>query len=111
MKGIKTNARVYVELYLGHINIARVLRLRIRIQTGGKTCIVQQSVWDSVSVSVSVGGNKPSDASPLPCGQTDTCENITLPQTSFTGGKNINSPIILGGCAALLMNKNNFTLM
>ena len=23
---------------------------------------------------------------PLPCGQTDTCENITLPQTSFAGG-------------------------
>ena len=45
-------------------------------------------------------------ACPLPpSGQTDTCENITLPQTSFTGGKNINSPIILGGCAALLMNK------
>ena len=22
-----------------------------------------------------------------PCGQTDTCENITLPQTSFAGGK------------------------
>ena len=23
---------------------------------------------------------------PLPCGQTDTCENITLAQTSFAGG-------------------------
>ena len=22
----------------------------------------------------------------LPCGQTDACENITLPQTSFSGG-------------------------
>ena len=22
------------------------------------------------------------------CGQTDACQNITLPQTSFTGGKN-----------------------
>ena len=26
------------------------------------------------------------DADP-PCGQTNTCENITLPQTSFSGGK------------------------
>ena len=25
---------------------------------------------------------------PFPCGQTDTCEIITLPQTSFAGGKN-----------------------
>ena len=25
---------------------------------------------------------------PSPCGQTDTCKNITLPQTSFAGGKN-----------------------
>ena len=24
---------------------------------------------------------------PQPCGQTNTCENITLPQTSFAGGK------------------------
>ena len=23
-----------------------------------------------------------------PCGQTDACENITLPQTSFAGGNN-----------------------
>ena len=26
-----------------------------------------------------------------PFGQTDTCENITLPQTSFAGGKNVDS--------------------
>ena len=25
---------------------------------------------------------------PPPCGQTDTCKNIILPKTSFTGGKN-----------------------
>ena len=25
-----------------------------------------------------------------PCGQTNTCENITLPQTSFAGGKYLN---------------------
>ena len=25
-----------------------------------------------------------------PCGQTDTCENITLPETSFAGDKNTN---------------------
>ena len=25
---------------------------------------------------------------PLPGGQTNTCENISLPQTSFAGGKN-----------------------
>ena len=25
---------------------------------------------------------------PPPCGQTDTCENITLPQTLFAGGNN-----------------------
>ena len=24
------------------------------------------------------------------CGQTDTCDNITFPQTSFTSGKNTN---------------------
>ena len=26
---------------------------------------------------------------PPPCGQTHTCENITLPQTSFAGGNNV----------------------
>ena len=31
---------------------------------------------------------KPVEADPYPCGQTNTCENITLPQTSFTGGNN-----------------------
>ena len=30
---------------------------------------------------------------PPPRGQTDPCENITLPQTSFTGGKNQNEDI------------------
>ena len=25
---------------------------------------------------------------PPPCGQTHTCKHITLPQTSFAGGKN-----------------------
>ena len=25
---------------------------------------------------------------PIPCGQIDACENITLPQTSFAGSKN-----------------------
>ena len=28
------------------------------------------------------------DRPPLPRGQTNTCENIALPQTSFAGGKN-----------------------
>ena len=28
--------------------------------TSAKTCIVQESMWGSVSISVSVGGNKPS---------------------------------------------------
>ena len=27
---------------------------------------------------------------PPPCGQTDTCKNITLPQTSFAGGNKYN---------------------
>ena len=27
--------------------------------------------------------------SPHPCGQTNTSENITLPQTSFAGGKKL----------------------
>ena len=31
----------------------------IRLRTSAKTCIVQESVWGSVSISVSVGGNKP----------------------------------------------------
>ena len=26
-----------------------------------------------------------------PCGQTDTCKHITLPQNSFAGGKNVQS--------------------
>ena len=30
---------------------------------------------------------------PSPCGQTDTCKNITLPQTSFVGTNNDNSYI------------------
>ena len=59
MKRIKTNARVYVELYLGHVNIGNGIRIRLRLRTSGKTCIVQKSVWESMSVSVSVGGNKP----------------------------------------------------
>ena len=29
------------------------------LRTSAKTCIVQESVWGSVSISVSVGGNKP----------------------------------------------------
>ena len=30
---------------------------------------------------------------PSPCGQTDSCKNITLPQTSFVGSNNDNSYI------------------
>ena len=30
-------------------------------------------------------------APPSPCGQTHTCKHITLPQTSFAGGKNLKS--------------------
>ena len=30
---------------------------------------------------------------PLPCGQTNSCENITLPQTSFSGGNKLNDII------------------
>ena len=33
---------------------------------------------------------------PHPHGQTDTCENITLPQTSFAGGNNPSLTIVLG---------------
>ena len=54
-KRIKTNARGNVELYLGHVNTRE--NVGIQIRTGGKTCIVQISVQESVSVSV--GGNKP----------------------------------------------------
>ena len=35
-----------------------------------------------------VHGGSLSGRPPPPCGQTDACENITLPQTSFVGGKN-----------------------
>ena len=31
-----------------------------------------------------------------PCGQTDACENITLPQTLFAGGNNCSHTAILG---------------
>ena len=34
----------------------------------------------------------------LPCGQTNTCENITLPQTWFAGGNNMG---IRGSCIAV----------
>ena len=34
------------------------------------------------------GGCLPGGSATLPCGQTDACENITLPQTSFAGGNN-----------------------
>ena len=34
-----------------------------------------------------VGGSL-SGRTPSPCGQTDTCEIITLPQTSFAGDNN-----------------------
>ena len=45
-------------------------------------------------LSLSPGGvyHTPPFTTPLPthtpCGQTNTCENFTLPQTSFAGGKN-----------------------
>ena len=32
------------------------------------------------------------DTPPPPCGQTDACKLITLPETSFAGGKNITLP-------------------
>ena len=32
---------------------------------------------------------------PTRCGQTDTSKNITLPQTSFTGGKNVNFVLLV----------------
>ena len=35
------------------------------------------------------------EANPLPCGQTDTCENITLPHTASADGKN-HSGILTG---------------
>ena len=36
-------------------------------------------------------GETPLNREPLPCGQTDTCENITLPQTTFADGNdNVN---------------------
>ena len=38
---IKTNARVYVELYWGHVNIGNGICLYLWIRTSGKTCIVQ----------------------------------------------------------------------
>ena len=41
---------------------------------------------ESLSRGVSVGGVCQVD--PLPRGQTNACENITLPQTSFAGGNN-----------------------
>ena len=31
----------------------------ICLRTSGKTCLVHYSMWESVSVSVSIGGNKP----------------------------------------------------
>ena len=37
---------------------------------------------------------------PSPCGQTDTCEIITLPQTLFAGGNN--DPSALGGRVYML---------
>ena len=43
--------------------------------------------------SLDPGQRPPLDRDPPPCGQTDTCEYITLPQTSFAGGKNKSNQI------------------
>ena len=41
----------------------------------------------------------PPEQAPLPCGQTHTCKHITLPQTSFAGGRNVTT----------LLTNNTFT--
>ena len=41
------------------------------------------------------------ETAPAPCGQTDACENITLPQTSFAGGNKL-KPEALDACYKLI---------
>ena len=48
------------------------------------------SVLGGVCLGVRGGGLPP------PCGQTDACENVILPQTSFAGGKNV---LGIDGCS------------
>ena len=44
--------------------------------------------WGLCQGEVPVQGGVSVQGDPSPCGQTDACENITLPQSSFAGGKN-----------------------
>ena len=47
------------------------------------------AVWEGVLSRgwvLSGGGKFCQTGSDIPCGQTDMCKNITLPQTSFAGG-------------------------
>ena len=46
------------------------------------------SSGEGVSDPPSLDADLPWMQTPLPRGQTNTCENITLPQTAFAGGKN-----------------------
>ena len=59
----------------------------------GRGCLGRGVLSRGVSLSggplyreVSVQGHPPGHRPPAPRGQTDACENITLPQTSFAGG-------------------------
>ena len=54
--------------------------------------------WESAQRRVSAQGGAPAQAlpppvnwsgTPPPCGQTDACKFITLPQTSFAGGNDL----------------------
>ena len=67
-----------------------------RLLTAGKGGCVQGVCRGCVQVGYPVGVSRlvhtspdqEADPGPL-CGQTNTCKNITLPQTSFAGGKNV----------------------
>ena len=84
---------------------------------GGSLSREEVSIRGSLSRGVSVQGVSVSvKETPSPCGQTDACENITLPNTSFAGGNKWTRqiyeflmPIIVGFIpSAITFLLNNF---
>ena len=57
----------------------------VSVQLG--LCPSEVSVYGTSVQGISVQGGLCPRGTPPPCGQTDACENITLSQSSFAGGK------------------------
>ena len=66
----------------------RTVRILTVVGVSGGMC-VQGVVSGAVPWAPPTQRHPPDPEADTPFGQTDTCENITLPQTSFAGGKYI----------------------